>query len=282
MTTTTHVNHDKYDALITKVTAAALLDIEPPSTVEQQFMVRWCQTADRNYQSRKAKEVGWFSSRLLLEQNVDFKLAEADKNDWRGKIHWKETIFKAHIHKSAATCLLCRIRRSTLSGDEWCRHLRKNNRGVQSKPKLLSTGPQRESGSVVDWRQPGKELRKQKWRRWTTAGAPSNGWPVTDRGGGALLVPYMSAGVRGSDDDDVKDKSVDRPPSLAQLFQTECSMDIFDTLNIIIFIIVIIIIIIISADYGKNFSRIGLISSLNFDLRHIPSPSTLAESKCAS
>ena len=58
MTTTTHVNHDKYDALITKVTAAALLDIEPPSTVEQQFMVKWCQTADRNYQSWKEKEVG--------------------------------------------------------------------------------------------------------------------------------------------------------------------------------------------------------------------------------
>ena len=35
---------------------------------------------------------------------------------------------------------------------------------------------------------------------------------MTDRGGGASLVPYTSAGVTGSDDDDVEGKSVDRPP----------------------------------------------------------------------
>ena len=31
-------------------------------------------------------------------------------------------------------------------------------------------------------------------------GAPSRGWPVIDRGGGALLVPYTPTGVTGSDD----------------------------------------------------------------------------------
>ena len=54
-----------------------------------------------------------------------------------------------------------------------------------TSPKLQSTGPQREGGSVVDQRQPGEELWKRKWRTWTTAGAPSRGWPVTDRDGGA-------------------------------------------------------------------------------------------------
>ena len=66
-------------------------------------------------------------------------------------------------------------------------------------PKSQSTGPQKESGSVVDWRQPVEELWKQKWRRWTTAGAQARGWPVTDRGGGASLLPYSPAGVMGSD-----------------------------------------------------------------------------------
>ena len=65
-------------------------------------------------------------------------------------------------------------------------------------PKLQSTGPQRESGSVVAWRQPGEELWKQKWRTWTTAGAPSIGWWVTDRGGVASLLPYTPAGMTGS------------------------------------------------------------------------------------
>ena len=64
--------------------------------------------------------------------------------------------------------------------------------------KLQSAGPQRESGRVVDWRQSGEELWKRKWRRWTTAGAPSRGWPVTDRGGGALLLSYTPTGVTGS------------------------------------------------------------------------------------
>ena len=31
-------------------------------------------------------------------------------------------------------------------------------------------------------------------------GAPSRGWPVTDRGGGASLLPYTPAGLTGSDD----------------------------------------------------------------------------------
>ena len=44
---------------------------------------------------------------------------------------------------------------------------------------------------------PGEELWKRKWRRWTTAGAPSRGWSVTDRGGGASLLPYPPAGVTG-------------------------------------------------------------------------------------
>ena len=65
-----------------------------------------------------------------------------------------------------------------------------------------SIGPQKESGSVVDWRQPGKELWKRKWRTWTTDGASSRGWPVTDRGGGASLLPSTPAGVTGSDGDD--------------------------------------------------------------------------------
>ena len=39
---------------------------------------------------------------------------------------------------------------------------------------------------------------KTKTRIGTTAGAPSKGWPVTDRGGGALLLPYMQAGMMGS------------------------------------------------------------------------------------
>ena len=64
-------------------------------------------------------------------------------------------------------------------------------------PKLQSTGSKTESGSMVDWRQPGEELWKWKWRRWTTAGAPSRGWPVTDRGGGASLLPYTPAGMTG-------------------------------------------------------------------------------------
>ena len=46
-------------------------------------------------------------------------------------------------------------------------------------------------GSVVDWTQPGEELWKQKWRTWTKAGAPSRGWPVTDRDEGASLLPYI-------------------------------------------------------------------------------------------
>ena len=29
-------------------------------------------------------------------------------------------------------------------------------------------------------------------------GAPSRGWPVTDRDGGASLLPYMPTGVTGS------------------------------------------------------------------------------------
>ena len=69
-------------------------------------------------------------------------------------------------------------------------------------PKLQSTGPQRESASVVDRRQPGEELWKRKWRTWTTAGAPSRGWPETVRGQGALLLPSTPAGVTGSKDED--------------------------------------------------------------------------------
>ena len=38
-------------------------------------------------------------------------------------------------------------------------------------------------------RQPGEELWKRRWRTWTTAGAPSRDWPVTDRGEGASLLP---------------------------------------------------------------------------------------------
>ena len=47
-----------------------------------------------------------------------------------------------------------------------------------------------------------KNMGKRKWRRWTTAGAPSGGWPVTDRGGGASLLPHTTAGGTGSGDDD--------------------------------------------------------------------------------
>ena len=43
-----------------------------------------------------------------------------------------------------------------------------------------------------------EELCEQKWRTWITAGAPSRGWPVTDRGGGASLLPCKPAGVTGS------------------------------------------------------------------------------------
>ena len=39
---------------------------------------------------------------------------------------------------------------------------------------------------------------KQKWRRWTMTGAPSRGWPVTDSGGGTLLLPCKPTGVTGS------------------------------------------------------------------------------------
>ena len=40
-------------------------------------------------------------------------------------------------------------------------------------------------------------------RIWPAAAAPSRGWPVTDRGGGASsLLPYTPAGVTASDDDD--------------------------------------------------------------------------------
>ena len=53
---------------------------------------------------------------------------------------------------------------------------------------------------LVDPRQPDEELWKQNWRTWTTCGAPSRGWPATDRDGGALLLPYMSAGVTGSNE----------------------------------------------------------------------------------
>ena len=69
-------------------------------------------------------------------------------------------------------------------------------------PKLQSTGPQRESRSVVDRRQPGEELRKWKWRTWATAGVLSTHWPVADRDGQASLPPYMPAGVTGSNDDE--------------------------------------------------------------------------------
>ena len=38
----------------------------------------------------------------------------------------------------------------------------------------------------------GAKMKKAKpLVRWTTAGAPSRGWPVTDRGGGASLLPLM-------------------------------------------------------------------------------------------
>ena len=48
------------------------------------------------------------------------------------------------------------------------------------------------AGSVVfdcaaSRRHPGEELWKQKWRTWTTAGAPSRVWPVTDMGGVSIL-----------------------------------------------------------------------------------------------
>ena len=65
-------------------------------------------------------------------------------------------------------------------------------------PKLQSTGHQRERESVVDRRQPGEELWQRKWRTWTTAGAPSRGWPVTDTVGGASLLPCTPTGVTGS------------------------------------------------------------------------------------
>ena len=39
-------------------------------------------------------------------------------------------------------------------------------------------------------------------KKETTAGAPSRGWPETDRGGRASLLPNMPAGVMGSGDDD--------------------------------------------------------------------------------
>ena len=67
-------------------------------------------------------------------------------------------------------------------------------------PKLQSTGTQRESGSVDIRRQPGKEQQKRNGRRWTTAGAPSTGWPVIERGGGASSVPCTPAGVTSSDE----------------------------------------------------------------------------------
>ena len=51
-------------------------------------------------------------------------------------------------------------------------------------PELQSSGPQRESRSVVNRWQSGEELWKQKWRTF-------KGWPVTDMGGGALLLPYI-------------------------------------------------------------------------------------------
>ena len=65
-------------------------------------------------------------------------------------------------------------------------------------PKLQCTGPQRESGSVVDRRQPGEELCADMKN---TAGTTSRGWLMTDRGGGASLLPYTPAGVTVSDDD---------------------------------------------------------------------------------
>ena len=43
-----------------------------------------------------------------------------------------------------------------------------------------------------------KRTLEQKRRTWTTAEAPSRGWLVTGRGGGALSLPSTSAGVAGS------------------------------------------------------------------------------------
>ena len=45
---------------------------------------------------------------------------------------------------------------------------------------------------------------EKKNKTWTTAGAPSRGWPVTDRDGGASFLPYTSAGVTGSGDESEK------------------------------------------------------------------------------
>ena len=44
-----------------------------------------------------------------------------------------------------------------------------------------------------------KEATDRKRVPKTTAGAsPSRGWPVTDRGGGASLLPYTPTGMKGS------------------------------------------------------------------------------------
>ena len=56
-----------------------------------------------------------------------------------------------------------------------------------------------QSCNPLDPRGKAEELWKRKWRRWTTPEAPSRGWPMTDRDGRASLLPYMPAGVTGSD-----------------------------------------------------------------------------------
>ena len=43
-------------------------------------------------------------------------------------------------------------------------------------------------------------LSHTKWRTWTTAGAPSRGWPVVHSGGGTSLQCYTPAGVTGSNE----------------------------------------------------------------------------------
>ena len=132
---------------------------------------------------------------------------------------WGRQVCKSHLQPWPVSTVPARVYGDIRSDWGWIGHiLRKDS---NPSPKLQSTRPQRENGSVVDWRQPGKELWKRKWRTWPTAGAPSRGWPVTDRGGGASLLLYAPAGVTGSDDDDDDDDDDDTIASVSKLQQQE-------------------------------------------------------------
>ena len=109
---------------------------------------------------------------------------------------WGRQVCKNHLQPWPVSTVPARVYGDIRSDWGWIGHILRKD--ANPSPKLQSTRPQRENGSVVDRRQPGKELWKQKWRTWTTAGAPSIGWWVTDRGGVASLLPYTPAGMTGS------------------------------------------------------------------------------------